>query len=632
MTSVTRYKPPDPPRRPFVRQILRGAGWFALVLVVIGAGIGGGLYLYAHESLGAISTHTRAGHQAATVVAPIKSPSQPAIALVAGYDHRAGTGTSAYAGSNSDTLMLIRADPTNDTLSLLSFPRDLSVPIYCKGDVATTTDRINAAWADCGSNGGPAAAVDTMEHLTGLKINYLITLDFHAFKQIVNRLHGVYMNVDQRYYIPPHTGTSAINLQPGYYRLDGGQALSYVRFRHFDSDIYRNGRQQLFMAALKTRLRQELSITNIRLIAELVGALKGNLEVIKYGGAGLDFSEVQRYLNLAYKLPPGHLVRNSIPITDLTPFVTSGGADELQATHQVVAAAVHRFSNPVVPKAPVKKSGGGKSAKKLAKKDISVLVLNAGNVTGEAANTTVLLKRQGFATTKLPQSVQADAPRLTHPTTIYYNPQQATAKQAAQQLAPYFGSCARIAPMTSAIGAFARQANDPLTVAAIGTCFSGRLTLPSSSNPSKTKVPPQVQDGLPVTLSAVRGEYPKAHFRLMVPGKVALGSALSQNEGVRLFSPLAGKQELVLTFNVNGGVEYWQIEESNWSSAPILQSPTYHLKYHHETLGVYTSSGQIQMVAIRTAKASYWVVNSILNNLSNSTMLAIAESLKPLGR
>ena len=47
---------------------------------------------------------------------------------------------------------------------------------------------------------------------------------------------------------------------------------------------------------------------------------------------------------------------------------------------------------------------------------------------------------------------------------------------------------------------------------------------------------------------------------------------------------------------------------------------------------LYTSGGAIQMVAVRTPKAVYWVQNTILNQLSNSTMLAIAKSLKPLGR
>jgi len=69
-----------------------------------------------------------------------------AIALVIGYDHRVGV--ESAGPSRSDTLMLIRADPQTKTISLLSFPRDLRVPIYC-GATPSATDRINAAYAYC---------------------------------------------------------------------------------------------------------------------------------------------------------------------------------------------------------------------------------------------------------------------------------------------------------------------------------------------------------------------------------------------------------------------------------------------------------------------------------------------------
>ena len=91
--------------------------------------------------------------------------------------------------------MLIRADPQQNTLSLLSFPRDLDVPIYCNTTTSTTTDRINSAWSTCGARG----TLDTVQKLTGIPVNYLITVNFHGFKLIVNKLHGVYMNVDHRY-------------------------------------------------------------------------------------------------------------------------------------------------------------------------------------------------------------------------------------------------------------------------------------------------------------------------------------------------------------------------------------------------------------------------------------------------
>src|SRR5947208_14210192 len=247
---ITRYRQPEPPHRSVVGVILRGFGWLVLAIAVVASGAAGGLYLYGHESLAAVAPRDPGTIRA---VSKLKAPvaSQPAVALVAGYDHRAGTGTNPYAGSNSDTLMMLRADPTNNTLSLLSFPRDLWVNIYCHGDTVYTHDRINSAWSTCSN--GPAATLDTVEKLTGLHINYLITLDFHAFTQIVDHLHGVYMNVDRRYFIAPHTGTSAINLHPGYQKLDGAEALSYVRYRHTDSHIYRTGRQQPFLDASKSR-------------------------------------------------------------------------------------------------------------------------------------------------------------------------------------------------------------------------------------------------------------------------------------------------------------------------------------------------------------------------------------------
>lgn len=628
--SVNRYQSRASTRSVGGR-VARGLGWFLLALVVIGAGIGGGVYLYDQHTLLEIKDTSAAGVKAQKDLNVLPKVGGPAIALIAGYDHRSGTGTNSYAGSNSDTLMLLRADPKSDTLSLLSFPRDLNVPIYCTGNTISTYDRINAAWADCGANGGPLAAVDTIKHLTGLPINYLITLDFHAFKEIVDRLHGVYMNVDRRYYIPPNTGVSAINLQPGYQKLDGGQALQYVRFRHFDSDIYRNGRQQLFLEALKQRVKSELSFSNFLLLPRLIGALHGNLRVGKAGGGTLTNNEILSYLGLIENLPPGHQVRNAIPPQDLLNYVTPGGADELKASPGAVEAAVHRFLHPVVPVAHHSHKGKGAKKPKIPYTRISVLVLNGGNITGEAAHTSSLLRRHGFATKTLPKSTPANAPSTTHNTILYYDPSQADGEKAALELASLFGSATRVASMTSAIASLAHKAGNPLTVVAIGTAYRGHVKFPNTGGASRQPTRnAQVQDGVGITLSAVRSENGPAHFKLMVPHKVALGSLLSTEEGVRLFKPVHGKQELVLTFNLNGGVEYWQVEESNWATAPLFQSPTAQFTYRGRKYEEFTSGGQIQRVALFAGHSVYWVQNTILNNLSNATMIAIAEGLQPL--
>jgi LCP family protein required for cell wall assembly len=614
-------------------QILRGVGWFMLLLIVIGAGVAGGAYLYYNESIDAVAGHTQAVTRTRTLLDTLPSVNGPAVALIAGYDHRAGSGTSSYAGSNSDTLMLLRANPKNDTLSLLSFPRDLNVPIYCHGDTVSTSDRINAAWADCGANGGPLAALDTIEHLTGVPVNYLITLDFNAFVQIVHRIQGVYLNVDRRYY-NKNVGTyetdySNINLHPGYQRLNGTEALEYVRFRHLDSDLYRNGRQQLFMEALKQRLEQTLTLSNIGEVPGILRAVKGNLEIEKANGQPLAFSEMRSYLGLLLGLPGGHLLRNAIPIQDLTN-INVGGADELQASPGVVAAAVHSFLHPVVPAAPAAPHAHtGTKTPKLPHKSISVLVLNAGDITGEAADTSTKLKRAGFATKTLPASTLANAPQ-SYDTVVYYDPSQATGEKAAEELAPLFGAHTNVEPMTNTIASLAHEAHDPLTVVAIGKSYGGTLHLPHTSKPpSHTTANAQVQDGVSMTLTAVRSKQHAAHFPLMVPHRVALGSAISTDEGVRLFKPLTGKKEFVLTFNLNGGVEYWQVEESNWTDAPLFANPTSTFKYKHRTYEEFTAGGgHIQTIALFHGGNVYWVQNTILNSLSNATMIAIAESLQ----
>lgn len=631
---VVRYHQPVPPRRSVPALILRGFGWLVLAAAVIGSGAAGGFYLYGHESLASVQNRSKQVQKAQNGLAYAR-PGDPAIALVAGYDVRgAPGGPNPYAGSNSDTLMLLRANPKNNTLSLLSFPRDLYVPIYCRGDAVYSHDRINAAWSTCRNN-GPAATLDTMEKLTGLKINYFITLDFHAFKQLVNQLHGVYINVDRRYFIAPHTGTSAINLHPGYQKLSGGAALSYVRYRHTDSDIYRTGRQQLFIEALKSRLRTSLTLTNFLIKAPgIIGVLKKNIEVATATGHSVDLTTLKSYLGLVYDLPPGHLVRNQIPIRDLQNTVV-GGADVLQATPGAVAAAVRRFLHPAVPAASAgtsaKKAGPKKKVHKLPKSQISALVLNAGDAAGEAANTSYLLQTHGYAAKKLPANEPANAPKVTRDTIVYYDPVQASAQQAARQLRPLFGSHTRVEQMTTPIAALAQRAGNPLTVVAVGTSFGGTLVVPRRVKPVR-QPPAQVSDGAALTAPALRRVYDRVHFPLMVPHKIAAGATLSTSEGVRGFKPIGRQHEVALTFVMPDGIKYWQVEESTWNSAPILQNPSHTFVRRGRKFQVYTTGGAVQMVALRTPRATYWVVNTILNELSNRTMLAIAESFRPLRR
>ncbi len=145
----------------------------------------------------------------------------------------------------SDTTMLLRVDPDKERIALLSIPRDLKVNIPGVG-----VDKFNAAY----SAGGPEKTLRVVKALTGLEISHVVNINFTGFADAVNAIECVYIDVDRRYYIPPETGTAEINIEAGYQRMCGYNALQYVRFRHFDNDLVRAARQQDFLREARQKL------------------------------------------------------------------------------------------------------------------------------------------------------------------------------------------------------------------------------------------------------------------------------------------------------------------------------------------------------------------------------------------
>jgi len=174
-------------------------------------------------------------------------PGGPRTLLVLGSDRRSKRSSDAKIGfvPRSDTILLIRLDPKRHRVAVMSIPRDLAVTIPGHGDQM----KINEAYDFGGAKLTTATVRQLFETATGknFSINGVIDVNFNGFQQAVNYVHGVYVDVDRRYYIPPNTGTSEIDLEPGYQRLVGSQALAYVRYRHTDSDIFRAARQQDFL-------------------------------------------------------------------------------------------------------------------------------------------------------------------------------------------------------------------------------------------------------------------------------------------------------------------------------------------------------------------------------------------------
>jgi LCP family protein required for cell wall assembly len=177
----------------------------------------------------------------------IPQPGHPQTILLIGSDHRAG---EPFKAANTDTMMLVHIDATSSTINVLSVPRDLRVQIPEGGGIVT--GRLNAAY----SAGGPNLLVKVLKQqvFPDLQVNHIVDVNFGGFEALVNAIGCVYTDVDHRYYNnTAFTDYSSIDLQPGYQRLCGSDALSFVRFRHTDSDLVRNARQQDFLRWAKAQ-------------------------------------------------------------------------------------------------------------------------------------------------------------------------------------------------------------------------------------------------------------------------------------------------------------------------------------------------------------------------------------------
>ncbi len=166
---------------------------------------------------------------------------EPQTILIVGSDKRSNTPGDP---GRSDTTMLLRVDPEQGVLSLFSLPRDLKVEIPGYG-----TGKLNEAF----TVGGVTKTAETVKQLTGLEINHIVNVDFEGFAKAVDAIGCVYVDVDRHYFNDNSTALSEletfaeINVNAGYQRLCGQNALDYVRYRHTDTDIVRSARQQDFL-------------------------------------------------------------------------------------------------------------------------------------------------------------------------------------------------------------------------------------------------------------------------------------------------------------------------------------------------------------------------------------------------
>ena len=180
--------------------------------------------------------------------------------LLLGTDHADNGQPGRSSDNHSDSMMLLRTDPSRHRLIFLSIPRDLRASIPGYGD-----SKINAAM----QIGGPKLAIETVAQLTGLPINHVVIVDFGAFEKLIDAVGGIDVNIPENIlsnrFDCPYSSPLRCSSWPGWrfhkgvQHLNGHQALIYSRIREnqlnpADSDITRALHQQQVMQQTLSKL------------------------------------------------------------------------------------------------------------------------------------------------------------------------------------------------------------------------------------------------------------------------------------------------------------------------------------------------------------------------------------------
>ena len=175
--------------------------------------------------------------------------------LVVGVDKNEGA-KDPFLGTRSDTILMVTFNPSQETLSVISVPRDSKVYISNNNGV----QKINSAHA----LGGIELTKKTLEETLGVKFDNYIVVNNEGVKKLVDALGGVPIYIEKDMYYNDNTQNLHINLQKGLHVLNGEDAEGYIRYRHDAlGDIGRTSRQQWFLKGVVEKLQTPEAITKI---------------------------------------------------------------------------------------------------------------------------------------------------------------------------------------------------------------------------------------------------------------------------------------------------------------------------------------------------------------------------------
>jgi len=294
--------------------------------------------------------------------------------LVLGTDRR----DKGERAARTDTMMVASLDPVARRAVVLSIPRDLWVfiPGYGEG-------RINTAhfYGELNGGQGPLLAKETVEANLGIPIDYYVRLDFEGFKEIVDTLGGVTIDVEapirDDMFPDDNYGYRTIYIPAGRQEMDGEMLLQYVRTRHGGNDFERMRRQQQALRALAQRA------LDLNLLPHLPALINTALDAIS---TDIQPLEILALANLGNQIGLDGLEMKAIDGSLTTPFLTLDGAQILLPDKAGIEAMLEGLFAPSISLASLENKG----------EEVRIVVRNGTAQVGLAEGVADLLYRRGY--------------------------------------------------------------------------------------------------------------------------------------------------------------------------------------------------------------------------------------------
>ncbi|MEK3731152.1 MULTISPECIES: LCP family protein [Paenibacillus] len=270
----SRKKPVQKKKKSGVRSFFKFLFILILIAILGAASYAGYLYLKGNEIIesSGVDKPVAPGHSA---------KEKPITMLLLGTDHRPETGTYL-----TDVVMVVSMHPETNTATLVSLPRDTLVELegYKANKLNAYYPRFKSAEKSSG-----ISAEDEMKAMLGkyldVNIDYVSVVDFQGFRDVVDAFGGVDVNVQYNMCYKDSADGTNIDLKAGPQKLDGKEALDYVRYRKSSNkcsprtkesnDFERNARQSEVLHSLLDRMK---SLGGVARIGNALDAVKDNLK------------------------------------------------------------------------------------------------------------------------------------------------------------------------------------------------------------------------------------------------------------------------------------------------------------------------------------------------------------------